>query len=211
MQMMQITDMVTLKYFCSSEMPTTNLSNALAKVKGVTDVSVDGRSRTARCKYSGKIKDIVNLEKAAGGAGVVGMVTSHARMVFAFRPLKGNDVAKLKSSVQSLGGVKSSDVSGTAAELYADLAQFSFEDFAKVCSDSGFQGECKSHEQVELAFKAEKYDALEKALDQTRGVLTCRTVGMDKAVMTTVKRIGDDVFKKLCEKSAATFVSVTRK
>lgn len=209
MQTAQITDLVVVKLFCS-QVPTANLKAVLEKVKGVTNVQVDERAKEVRCNFTGKIKDVANIERSCGNAGVCGTTISHARLVLAFKPLKGADVAKLKTAVQGVSGVKLSDVQAAAAEVYADLQQLSFDDLAKACEGAGFAVECKTHERVELGFVADATTDLEIALKDTRGVLICR-IYSDKSEMITVKKVSDDTFKKVCEKAKAKFVSVSRK
>lgn len=209
-QMMQITDLVVVKLFCT-QVPTTNLKAVLEKVKGVTNVQVDERAKEVRCNFTGKIKDVQNVEKGCANAGVCGTTISHARMILAFKPQKGADVAKLRDAVQKLGGVKAADVQAAAAEVYADLQTFNFEDLAKACEGAGFTVECKTHERVDLSFLTDGATTdLELGLKDTRGVLICR-VYSDKSEMLTVKKVSDDTFKKVCEKTKVKFVKVDRK
>jgi len=204
-------ELITLRYYFNAELGPTSLKLALEKTKGVDKVVLDAANRTAQVTYSGALKTIPVLEQAAAASGVPAAIISHARLIVGFKALKGADLAKLQQELQGVSGVKSAKVQGTTAELFADLATLTNDSLKQASANANFEMLINSHEYVTLKLSNGDAQNLSKDLTATKGVLVLKSASGDSAEMWTVKKIGDDTFKKLVEKAGAAIGEILRK
>jgi len=202
---------VTLRYYFNAELAPASLKAALEKTKGVDKVEIDAAKRTAKVTYTGAMKTIPMLEQSAASAGVPAAVISHARMIIGLKALKGADLAKLQADLSALSGVKSAKVQGATVELWADLETVTNEALKGAAAGANVEMLINSHEYVTLKLKSGDASTLEKDLAATKGVLVVKSASGDSAELWTIKKIGDDTFKKLVEKAGAVVGEIARK
>jgi len=201
------TESIVMRYYFNSEIEPSSLKQALEKVKGAEKVDLDSKTRTCNVSWSGKCRDLGQLENAAAAAGVPAMVISHAHMYLAFKPLKGATLETLNKELTAISGVKGVQVSGAAAELHCDLQAVTIEAIRSASKNANFETQFKSHVWTDVKVEAGDAAKFQGEVENIKGVLVLKSTGQNVAFWA-VKAVTDAMVKKAGEKVGATLGEV---
>ncbi|MBI2933312.1 MAG: hypothetical protein HYY16_16835 [Planctomycetes bacterium] len=165
------TETVLMRYYLNGEVEPTTLKQVLQKTKGVKSVDVDVTERQVKVLWSGKCRDLAQMESAAAGAGTAALLLSHAHLYAAFKPQKGANLEALEKELNAVSGVKGVLLSGTAAELHVDLQTVRIDALRGAAERAHFEAQLKSHQWVEAKVRSGDAKAVADALRRLRGVL----------------------------------------
>lgn len=200
-----------MRYYFNAELGPSSLKAALEKVKGVSKVEFDTPNRLVKVTYSGALKTTPTLESAAAASGVAAALVSHARLVVGFKVIaKGADLTKLQTELSAMSGVKKATVQNASAEIYADLETLTMDALKQAATNAGFEAKLNSHEYVTVKLSSGDATNMAKDLAATKGVIVVKSAAGEAAEMWTIKKVGDETFKKLAEKASAAVGSIVR-
>jgi hypothetical protein len=183
---------VTVRFWADREVSIAQHQKTIARVPGVSAVTIDDTAKTATATYTGDHKGLSEFGSVLGGKGAV---VDPARFTGRISATSAN-LQKLADSLRQMHGVRWSMVSADGFEFWANAAELDLEGLAGLGRFT-FTG----YDLFELTLSApegnEKGEELRKALLETRGVLAAEVVGSTLRLLALKGRVGLDAVRKL--------------
>lgn len=183
---------VIVRYWADREVSIAQHQKALARVPGVSAVTIDDAAKTATATYTGDLKGLSEFGTVLNNQGaVVDPVRISARISTTSAILQ-----KLPDSLKQLRGMKASAVLDDAVEFIANVRELDLEGLAALGRFTS-----ANHEILEASLSGKdgvgKREELKKALLETRGVLAAEVSGSTLQILAYKGKITLETVRKL--------------
>jgi len=201
--------LVLMRYYRTSELEPTTLKQAIAKVKGVDEVTADAEKRELTVKWSGKCRDLPQLEATADKTGVPALIVTHTMLSIALKPGKGASLDKLQKEIGAVAGVKHISAASATLDLHVDFSTLEVTSLRAAATNSGFEMTLKSHAWLESDAEGDDTDRVARELTAVKGVLVVKTLG-NRVQLWATKDVTEDALRKAAEKAGAKLGAIDR-
>jgi translation elongation factor EF-1beta len=201
--------LVLVRYYRTSDLEPTTLKQAIAKVKGVDEVTADAEKRELTVKWSGKCKELPQLEAMADKTGVPALVITHAPLSIALKAGKGASLDKLQKELGSVEGVKHISAASATLDLHVDFTKVEVTALRTAATNAGFEMTLKSHAWLESDVEGDDTDRVARELTAVKGVLVVKTLG-NRAQLWATKDVTEDALRKAAEKAGGKLGAIDR-
>ncbi|MBI3856306.1 MAG: hypothetical protein HY293_11510 [Planctomycetes bacterium] len=183
---------VTVRFWADREVSIAQHQKTLARVPGVSAVTIDDEAKTATATYTGDHKGLSDFGAVLNGQGAV---VDPARIAGRLSATSAT-LQKLADSLKQMRGVRWSMVSADAVEFWVNAAELDLEGLAGLGRFT-----FSSYELLEATLSGPdgngKGGDLRKALLETRGVLAAEVSGSTLRVLALKGRVGMEAVRKL--------------
>ena len=183
---------VTVRFWADREVSIAQHQKTIAKIPGVSAVTVDDTAKTATATYTGDHKGLSDFGNALNGQGAVVDPVRFAGRV----STTSANLQKLADSLKQLRGVKWSMVSVDAVEIWANVAELDLEGLAGLGRFT-----FSNYDILEATLSAPDrvgpVGEFRKALLETRGVLAVDVSGSTVRVVAVKGKVTLEGVKKL--------------